>query len=140
MEAAMNIITSEAEPDPTGNDREGSRGTGGGRESAGARGGRRARPEIYDAERCLQLLSQLSVLLMMGLITPAKANAVRANLTALLQHYQHQESRAGGRTVADDDLQEIVGRDPRLLELLEPFLSDAQIDLLMQRGGEADDE
>jgi len=136
----MNIITSEAEPDPTGDARNRSRDSEGAGESSRTRSGRRGRPEIYDAERCLQLLSQLTVLLMMGLITPAKANAVRANLTALLQHYQHQESRAGGRTVADDDLQEIVRRDSRLLELLEPFLSDAQIDLLMQRGGEAADE
>lgn len=131
----MNIITAEPSPDedPPRNEQGRDRGRSRGRSDRPSRG------KIPSADECLEMLARLSGLLSLKLVTPAYANAVRANTTEILRHHQRNESRGNGKSVADEDLLDVARNNPRMLTLLEPFLSQDQLDLVMGDGEEEDD-
>jgi hypothetical protein len=130
----MNIITAEMpEDEPSRPEEERSRGR------ARGRGDRPSREKIPSVEECLATLSRLSGLVLLNVITPAQANVVRANTTETLRYHLRNESRGSGKSVADADLLDVARSNPRMLALLEPFLTPDQIDLVMGDGAEDDD-
>lgn len=131
----MNIINAEPcpEEDPSRPEQEGGRG------GSRGRGERPSRRKIPSADECLEMLAKLVGLLALRMITPAQANAMRATYTEILRNHQRNESRGSGNKVADADLLDVARNNPRMLALLEPFLTSDQIDLVMGDGDEEDD-
>lgn len=103
--------------------------------------GRSRAPHILSEEECLAALGQIPAALLCGLLTPAKANSMRAAYTSLLQH--HQQRRRSGEErggVDHDGLVEMLSRHPEYANLLEPFLSDDQIAAILAQVQERPDE
>lgn len=76
-------------------------------------------------EEINQKLAMLPGLVATGLLTPAKANSMRAVYDSLLRSLNGVA--ASGQVVADADALQLLRRQPELLRLLEPFLTQAQI-------------
>ena len=89
--------------------------------------------EVPDAQECLAAIARVAQLAALGLLTPAKANAIRGSYQTILQHHQKktQESSQG---LSDESVLAILERDPQLLSLFEPSLSQAQVDMVLQSG------
>lgn len=95
---------------------------------------------ILSEDECLAGLSSLSELILRKLVTPAEANAIRANLSAILE--QHRRKRAvhdRGGAVDDDALAAHLARHPELAHLLEPLLSRDTIAAILARAGKGAD-
>jgi hypothetical protein len=92
-------------------------------------GARRARTsrKIPTETECLQGLAALNEMLVLRLLSSAQASAIRANFKELLAHHrQHQRAPSGQKV--DGDLLSLAQGDPKIAAMLEPFLSDEQID------------
>jgi hypothetical protein len=91
----------------------------------------RKRGRIASAEDCLLALDRLSGAVAMGLLKPAQANAMRASYAEILRYHQKNETRSDRNGMADADVREIMRKDPTMFSMLAPFLTDEQIDLVM---------
>lgn len=129
----MNIITAEPHPEEDSPQPEQGRGRSRGR------GARPSRGKIPSADECLEMLAKLAGLLTLKIIMPAEANALRATYSEILRYHLRNEGRGSGKSVADADLLDVARSNPRMLALLEPFLTPDQIDLVMGDGAEDDD-
>jgi hypothetical protein len=99
----------------------------------------KARAPIASAEDCLAILSRLGGLVILGLLGTAQANAIRSTYTAILQYHERQQS-GPSRTIADEkDLAKLLRKYPELAKLLEPLLTDEQIEMLLRGGKDAAD-
>jgi hypothetical protein len=95
---------------------------------------------ILSAAECLAALTNLLGLIAMGTIKPAQANAMIATINALLRQHQAAGSRNDHPTLSDDDVFQVFNDSPETFNLLSPFLTDEQIDLVMRRATEASDK
>lgn len=112
----------------------------GGARRAGRHSGRRTdRQGPLDAEGCLELLQQLAGAVALGLIAPAAANVLRAVYTEILRYRQNSATRSNRTGLADADVLELLRRDPQMMSILEPFLTAAQIAMVLQ-GADDDSE
>ena len=93
---------------------------------------RRKRGPIASMEDCLIALASLAGAVAMGLLKPAQANSIRASYTEILRYHQKNETRSDRNGMADADVMEIMRKDPHMFSMLEPFLTDEQIDLVMK--------
>jgi hypothetical protein len=99
----------------------------------------KARAPIASAEDCLAALSKLVSLVALGILSTAQANAIRSTYTAILQYHERHQS-GPSRTIADEkDLAKLLRKHPELAKLLEPLLSDEQIEILLRGGKDAAD-
>ena len=64
------------------------------------------RATFPSAEECLSRLTQLAGLVALGLMTPARANSIRANYREILQYHRQSQIRAEGAGLADADILE----------------------------------
>jgi hypothetical protein len=81
----------------------------------------------------LAQMQQLNGLIMLGLVTPAQANAISRNLTASLNHLTHREKQSKQASVPSEaDIAKLWKQDPATLKLMEPFLSREQIDAILR--------
>jgi hypothetical protein len=99
-----------------------------GRRRRPSQGARSAIPSSVD---CLKGIAQLTGLLALGLIKPAQANAIRAAFREILQYHKTATKQAE-KTLSNADIMDILRKDPRLLSLLEPLLTEEQIDMVMR--------
>jgi hypothetical protein len=90
------------------------------------------RSQIFDETQCLENLSKLVGLLAMGLVKPAPGNAIRAALTEILRHHRKSGRDGGQCALSDDNVLEILRRDPTTLNLLGSLLTPDQVDLVMR--------
>jgi hypothetical protein len=90
-------------------------------------------------KECLAALTRLVGLIAMGMIKPAQANAMIATINALLRQHQTAGDRNDHPTLSDDDVFQVFNDSPETFNLLSPFLTDEQIDLVMRRATEASD-
>lgn len=126
----MNELTANSEPaESTVNPpNEGANPNG---ENAAQRQSRRRHPgQILDQQQCLTGLSQLPGMVALGLLKPAQANSMRGAFKDLLDHHREDRQSASG-AVATDDVIAAVRRNPALLTLFEPMLTDQQFELVM---------
>jgi hypothetical protein len=84
-----------------------------------------------DSDACLAALGQLPGLVAMRVLTTAQVNTMRGVYSTMLQ--QHHRSQAGQHQAQldDADVMAILRDNPTLLSLLEPLLTDEQIDAIM---------
>jgi len=99
---------------------------------------RHAGAAAASADQCLRALTQLPGLVAMGMLTPAQANSMRATYATILQHYQKTQSTPS-HAPATADVVQAVRNNPELAALLEPLLTDEQIEALMQETREDGD-
>ena len=91
--------------------------------------------KIPSREECLFALAHLAGLVALRLIEPSQANAMRGIFEAILrEHNFHHGGR--GPQLGDDVVRKISQDNPELIAMLEPLLTDAQIDLLMREKGD----
>jgi len=136
------IVPTNGPPDRGENqnqhDQTGNAGDPGGAGGAGgAEGPRRARRRrnntVPTAEQCLHQLGQLPGLIAMGVIKPAQASAIRATLGEILR--DHRRTAAAGGAIGDDQVEQLLGQSPEVLNLIAPLLTDAQLDKVMDDDG-----
>jgi hypothetical protein len=97
------------------------------------------RTRIPETEEILALLMQLNGLVTLGMVSPAQANVMQRNLRTILD-VQRQKSRADSGGQSTQALADLCRTNPQLLNLLEPFLSDGQVEWLMKSMREAGNE
>lgn len=93
---------------------------------------RQKRRKIPSLEDCLFAIASIAGAVAMGFIKPAQANTIRASYAEILRHHQKNESRNNRQGLADADVVEMMRKDPQMFSMLEPFLTDEQIDLVMK--------
>jgi hypothetical protein len=93
--------------------------------------------DIPSENDCLRAIIQVGRLAALGLLKPGVANAVRNSFREVLQHYRGK-AKETGKNIADADVLDLLEKDPRLLNLLEPLLSNEQVDMIMRRSGGAE--
>ena len=92
----------------------------------GTSGSRRPRrmPELLDL---LAKLEQLPGMVLLGLITPAQANVVQRSVNKLIDVVMHSQTSPSS-VVHPAGLIDACRRDPQLIAIIEPLLSDGQLE------------
>ncbi len=103
-----------------------------GPDPTGQQGGHGTR-HVFSEQECLEALTRLIGLVALKIITPAQANSMRAGLEALLRLHQRRGRGDRGQTLDDDAVLKIFDRDPTVVDLLSPFLTEDQVELVMRR-------
>jgi hypothetical protein len=96
-------------------------------------GARRASEKsIPSREDCLKAMGAMPGLVGMRILKPAQANSIRAIYDSILD--QHDRVRPGqSAPLADDDLLQLWRDQPHLIDLLEPLLSQEQLEMIMRK-------
>lgn len=95
--------------------------------------------QVYDVQKCLEALSQLPGLLMIGYVRPAQANAIRSTLETILRHYRQTGSTRSELAPKDIDIMSILRTHPELVSLFESLLTDEQLEAVMKEAKDGDD-
>jgi hypothetical protein len=82
-------------------------------------------------EDILHKLGQMPGLIAIGVLPPAKANAMKGVYQTILSHVDDSR-QSGAARVADEDLIKILQQQPELLKALQPFLTPEQLDLIIR--------
>ena len=104
------------------------------RRTAGSRGAdkRRGYP---DEEQCLAAIARLAGLVAMGLLTTSKANSIRASFSEILRWHRAARGSREQQRLEDADLIGLLRTNPELLAMLEPLLTEDQIEMLTREAG-----
>jgi hypothetical protein len=97
-------------------------------------GGEDARGEelhFSSKPQILHKLDQLPGLVAIGVLTPTKANSMRSIYQTMLSHLG-DSAPSGGEVVTDEDVIKIMRLQPELLKVIQPFLTQAQLDLVIR--------
>ena len=95
--------------------------------------------QVFDVHMCLEALSRLPGLVLMGYVRPAQANAIRGTLETILRHYHQSGSTRTASPLHGIDIMSILRTHPHLINLFEPLLTDEQLESLMQEAKDGDD-
>ncbi len=120
-----------AEPEKGGQDQAQNDAHGAGADRRHGQQQRTGKADIPSEDDCLRAIAQVARLAALGMFKPAVANTVRSAYRDILQHYKGQVKEAE-KNAASADVLEAVRNDPRMLSLLEPFLTQEQIDMIMK--------
>jgi hypothetical protein len=93
---------------------------------------RRKSGQVLNKQKCLEGLSHLPSLLATGFIKPPVANSMCGVYRELLSHHQQAERAGAGPTVENADVMALLRADPNILAMIEPFLTDDQLELIMR--------
>ena len=66
-----------------------------------------------------------------GWIKPAQANAITRILQLMMQSLQQGGPRRAASAIPDEILADLARKDPAILDLLAPFLTDEQFDAIL---------
>lgn len=125
-------VPPDADPHPGPDSREDRSRDGGTRAAARPRTGRFA-DGIPSEAQCLQQLTQITGLLALNQMEPARAVAMRGNIRELLEYHRRTDARAARAGISDADVADLAARDPQVLNLIASLLTDEQIESLMRR-------
>lgn len=70
-------------------------------------------------------------LIAIGVLPPAKANAMKGVYQTILSHVD-DSPQSGAARVADEDVIKILQQQPDLLKALQPFLTPEQLELIIR--------
>ena len=100
---------------------------------------RAKKPEIPSEEDCLGAIVQVARLVALGLLETAQANAIRASFREILL-FHRSKAKEAEKGIANVEVLDVLRKDPKLLSLFEPLLSQEQVDWVLRGGdNEADD-
>jgi len=108
-------------------------GQGGG-EGSRQRQRQRKSHDIPSEEECLGAIAQVARLAALGLLKPAQANAIRGSFREILLYHQ-KKAKENEQGISNIDVLDVFQKDPKLLRLLEPLLSQEQIDMILKNNG-----
>ena len=91
-------------------------------------------PDIPSEEECLGAIAQVARLTAIGLLKPAQANAIRGSFREILMYHQ-KKAKESEQGISNVDVLEVFQQEPKLLSLLEPLLSQEQIDMILKNSG-----
>jgi hypothetical protein len=74
----------------------------------------------------------------MGLLETAQANAIRASFREILLFHRSKAKQAE-KGISNVEILEVLRKDPNLLSLFEPVLSQEQVEWIL-RGGDSETE
>jgi len=100
---------------------------------------RSAKPAIPSADDCARAIAQVAGLVAIGLLKPAQANAIRAAFRDI-QQYHKSKAKEADNSLSNADVMNLLRKDPTLLNMLEPLLTDEQIDQVMRNKGAGDEQ
>jgi hypothetical protein len=86
---------------------------------------------VRSAAECLAALDQLAGMVAMGLVTPARANTIRALMHEILAYHQRSASGPSAAIPMDGEMVERLRNDPKLLNMMAPLFTAEQIAMLM---------
>jgi len=125
-----------AEPDKPGDQQTQGKTRGG---NAGQRQQRHSKKSsIPSPEDCLWALAQIPGLLAMGMLKPAQANAICSSYREILRHHKDKAKEAESG-LASADVMDLLRKNPQMLSLLEPLLTEEQVALVMKAVGSGGD-
>ena len=82
-------------------------------------------------------MSRLGALLTMGLISTSHANTLRGIYSEILKYHERQQSGPSKTVANEKDLAKVLRKHPELATLLEPMLTNEQIESFMRGGNDA---
>ena len=98
----------------------------------------RKKPDIPSEEDCLGAIVQVARLVAMGLLETAQANAIRASFREILL-YHRSKAKEAEKGISNVEVLDVLRKDPKLLSLFEPLLSQEQVEWIL-RGGDSEAE
>jgi hypothetical protein len=101
--------------------------------------GRGKASKIHDVDACLSALSALPGLVAMGMVSPSQANAISRVYSTILQHHQKTAAVRDQGVRVEGELLDLLRADPRLVNLLEPLLTDEQMEAFFRSAGDGTD-
>ena len=127
---------SAREREPLSAPQSSSAGNAGGNRTQDRQGGRRRRRRSaasgrFTREDILDRLQSLLGMVAAGWLTPAQANAIARILQMMLQSLEQGAPQRGGASVPPEILADLARRDPAILDVLEPFLTDEQYNSIL---------
>jgi len=102
-----------------------------GGESASQKRRQRKSPDIPTEEDCVAAFAQVGRLAAIGLMKPAQAKTVLASFKEILG-YHRNKAKENEQGISNFDVLEVLRQDPKMLSLLEPLLSQEQIDMILK--------
>lgn len=93
----------------------------------------KAKPVIATQEECLAALTKIPGLLLIGLIKPQVANAMRGPYKDVLEHHRRAQQAPAQGGMANDDLLRIARENPEYLGMLSGLLTDEQMQLVLKQ-------
>jgi hypothetical protein len=99
---------------------------------------RAKKPDIPSEEDCLGAIVQVARLVAMGLLETAQANAIRASFREILL-FHRSKAKEAEKGISNVEILEVLRKDPNLLSLFEPILSQEQVEWIL-RGGDSETE
>ena len=92
---------------------------------------RAGQPDIPSEEDCLRAIAHVARLAALGMFKPSVANTIRSAFRDIFQ-YHKSKAKEAEKNVANADVLEAVRNDPKMLGLLEPFLTQDVINAIMK--------
>ena len=77
---------------------------------------------------------------MLGFVSTSKANAIRGALAEVLRWHKSTQNSGENRRLDDDSLLAALRTNPDLLPLVEPLLTDEQIEMVTSAADEDPDD
>lgn len=99
-------------------------------ETAGSQ--RRSKNRIPSIDDLLEMLQQLNSLVMLNVLSTAKAGIIHRNLRTILDVHMRR-SQSGAGELPQEDLVKLCREQPHLLSILERFFTDEQLRWLMDQ-------
>ena len=101
------------------------------------RGPRQSKKQpIPSLDDCARLMAKLIGMVTIGLMKPAQAGAIR-NMLRDLMHYHQGKAKDTEKALSNADVLDLMKKNPAALSLLEPFLTQEQVDMIMRNGNGA---
>jgi hypothetical protein len=116
------------------------RAPGGKRRSSARSGGGEKRRSYPDEEQCLAAIARLAGLVAMGILTTSRANAIRASFVEILRWHRATRGSREQQRLDDADLIGLLRTNPELLAMLEPLLTEDQIDMLTREADGSEEQ
>ena len=91
---------------------------------------------IANIDECLRALTKLPVLVLLGIVTPAKSNAMCRVYLTLLQHHWRSVGNGAIHVAAKDKFVELLRQHPEAAEAFVGFLDDAEIARIVRGEGD----
>ena len=105
-----------------------------------SRNRRSKKSQVPDVETCLNAQGSIPGLIAMHVITTAQANSLQRIYSTLLQHHRSQQKAETQQALSSDIIKSLLQKDPKMASLLEPLLSDAQVELIFNEAKNASEE
>lgn len=113
---------------------------GGKRRSTAGKGGAKKQRSYPDEDQCLAAIARLAGLVAMGILTTSKANSIRASFAEILRWHRAARGSREQQRLEDTDLIGLLRTNPELLAMLEPLLTEDQIDMLTREASGSEEQ